>query len=121
MKEKAEARLSEAYAIKDKKERSTAVRGIENEVKDETIFLFSGEMRFWAGASPETLEEIRRGYEQGRYPYYALREIQTDLLAARRPRRRHQARAARQPRRRRRSPPRRRINVTPVSPHPAPC
>ena len=30
-----------------------------HEVKDETIFLFSGEMRFWAGASPETLEEIR--------------------------------------------------------------
>jgi mannose-6-phosphate isomerase-like protein (cupin superfamily) len=30
-----------------------------HEEKDETIFLFSGEMRFWAGASPETLEELR--------------------------------------------------------------
>ncbi|MFH1764696.1 MAG: cupin domain-containing protein [Gemmatimonadota bacterium] len=29
-----------------------------HEVKDETIFLFSGEMRFWVGASAETLEEI---------------------------------------------------------------
>ena len=29
-----------------------------HEVKDETIFLFSGTMRFWAGTSPETLEEI---------------------------------------------------------------
>ena len=30
-----------------------------HEVKDETIFLFSGEMRFWAGTSLETLVEIR--------------------------------------------------------------
>lgn len=30
-----------------------------HQVKDETIFLYSGEMRFWAGATPETLEEIR--------------------------------------------------------------
>ena len=29
-----------------------------HEVKDETIFLFSGEMRFLAGASMETLEEV---------------------------------------------------------------
>jgi mannose-6-phosphate isomerase-like protein (cupin superfamily) len=29
-----------------------------HEVKDETIFLFSGEMRFWAGPSVEALEEI---------------------------------------------------------------
>lgn len=30
-----------------------------HEVKDETIFLYSGRMRFWAGATPETLEEIQ--------------------------------------------------------------
>lgn len=30
-----------------------------HEVKDETIFLFTGEMRFWAGATPEALEEVR--------------------------------------------------------------
>ena len=30
-----------------------------HEVKDETIFLSSGEMRFWAGASVAALEEIR--------------------------------------------------------------
>ena len=29
-----------------------------HEVKDETIFLFSGEMRFLAGASMEALEEV---------------------------------------------------------------
>jgi mannose-6-phosphate isomerase-like protein (cupin superfamily) len=29
-----------------------------HERKDETIFLFSGEMRFWAGPSPEMLEEV---------------------------------------------------------------
>ena len=29
-----------------------------HEVKDETIFLFSGEMRFWAGTSVEALEEV---------------------------------------------------------------
>ena len=29
-----------------------------HEVKDETIFLFTGEMKFWAGASMETLEEV---------------------------------------------------------------
>ena len=29
-----------------------------HEVKDETIYLFSGEMRFWAGPTPDTLEEI---------------------------------------------------------------
>jgi mannose-6-phosphate isomerase len=32
-----------------------------HEVKDETIFLFSGEMRFWVGPDPEALEEIRLG------------------------------------------------------------
>lgn len=30
-----------------------------HESKDETIFLFSGEMRFWAGPSPDEMEEIR--------------------------------------------------------------
>ena len=30
-----------------------------HEVKDETIFLFSGEMRFWVGPDSEALEEIR--------------------------------------------------------------
>jgi len=34
-----------------------------HEVKDETIFLFSGDMRFWAGSSLETLEEV--GLETG--------------------------------------------------------
>jgi len=29
-----------------------------HEVKDETIFLFSGEMKFWAGPSMEALEEV---------------------------------------------------------------
>lgn len=29
-----------------------------HEVKDETIFLLSGEMRFWAGPSMEALEEV---------------------------------------------------------------
>ncbi len=29
-----------------------------HEVKDETIFLYSGQMRFWAGSSLETLEEV---------------------------------------------------------------
>jgi mannose-6-phosphate isomerase-like protein (cupin superfamily) len=29
-----------------------------HEEKDETIFLFSGEMRFWAGPSQEKLEEV---------------------------------------------------------------
>jgi mannose-6-phosphate isomerase-like protein (cupin superfamily) len=29
-----------------------------HEVKDETIFLFSGTMRFWAGPALESLEEI---------------------------------------------------------------
>jgi len=29
-----------------------------HEVKDETIFLFRGEMRFWAGPSLEELEEV---------------------------------------------------------------
>jgi len=29
-----------------------------HEVKDETIFLFSGKMRFWAGPSLEALEEV---------------------------------------------------------------
>jgi quercetin dioxygenase-like cupin family protein len=29
-----------------------------HEVKDETIFLVSGEMRFWAGTAAESLEEI---------------------------------------------------------------
>jgi mannose-6-phosphate isomerase len=32
-----------------------------HEVKDETIFLFSGEMRFWAGSSQEELEEVGLG------------------------------------------------------------
>ena len=30
-----------------------------HEVKDETIFLFSGEMRFWVGSAPDSLEEVR--------------------------------------------------------------
>jgi mannose-6-phosphate isomerase len=30
-----------------------------HEVKDETIFLFSGEMRFWVGPDSGALEEIR--------------------------------------------------------------
>jgi quercetin dioxygenase-like cupin family protein len=30
-------------------------------VKDETIFLFAGEMRFWAGPSLERLEEVKLG------------------------------------------------------------
>jgi len=30
-----------------------------HEVKDETIFLFAGEMRFWAGPSLERLEEVK--------------------------------------------------------------
>jgi mannose-6-phosphate isomerase-like protein (cupin superfamily) len=29
-----------------------------HEVKDETILLFSGEMRFWAGPSPDQLDEV---------------------------------------------------------------
>ncbi len=29
-----------------------------HEVKDETIFLFKGEMRFWAGTSMDALEEV---------------------------------------------------------------
>lgn len=32
----------------------------------------------------ETMDEIRRGYEQGRYRYHELRTIEVDLLAARR-------------------------------------
>jgi cobalt-zinc-cadmium efflux system outer membrane protein len=32
----------------------------------------------------ETMEETRRGYEKGRYPYFELRTVQADLLAARR-------------------------------------
>jgi len=32
-----------------------------HEVKDETIFLLSGEMKFWAGPSMEELEEIALG------------------------------------------------------------
>lgn len=30
-----------------------------HEVKDETIFLLSGEMRFWVGSSAEALEEVQ--------------------------------------------------------------
>ena len=30
-----------------------------HEIKDETIFLFFGEMRFWVGSSLESLEEVR--------------------------------------------------------------
>lgn len=29
-----------------------------HETKDETIFVLSGEMKFWAGPSPEALEEV---------------------------------------------------------------
>lgn len=29
-----------------------------HEIKDETIFLFSGKMRFWVGDTPETLAEV---------------------------------------------------------------
>jgi cobalt-zinc-cadmium efflux system outer membrane protein len=32
----------------------------------------------------ETVDEMRRGYEKGRYPYYELATVQADLLAARR-------------------------------------
>ncbi len=32
----------------------------------------------------ETMDEIRRGYEQGRYRYHELRTVEVDLLAARR-------------------------------------
>ncbi len=32
-----------------------------HEVKDETILLFTGEMRFWAGPAPEELEEVSLG------------------------------------------------------------
>jgi cobalt-zinc-cadmium efflux system outer membrane protein len=32
----------------------------------------------------ETMDETRRGYAQGRYRYYELRTVETDLLAARR-------------------------------------
>jgi mannose-6-phosphate isomerase len=32
-----------------------------HEVKDETIFLLSGEMKFWAGPSMEELEEVSLG------------------------------------------------------------
>ena len=29
-----------------------------HEIKDETLFLFSGEMLLWAGSSPEAMEEL---------------------------------------------------------------
>lgn len=32
-----------------------------HEVKDETIFLFSGKMKFWAGPSADELEEVALG------------------------------------------------------------
>ena len=32
-----------------------------HEVKDETIFLLTGEMRFWAGPSADELEEVALG------------------------------------------------------------
>ena len=32
-----------------------------HEVKDETIFLYSGKMRFWVGSSMEVLEEVGVG------------------------------------------------------------
>ncbi|MBT8398031.1 MAG: cupin domain-containing protein [Gemmatimonadetes bacterium] len=32
-----------------------------HEVKDETIFLYSGKMRFWVGSSMEVLEEVELG------------------------------------------------------------
>ena len=32
----------------------------------------------------ETFDEMRQGYERGRYPYFELRRVQADLLGARR-------------------------------------